>query len=115
LIGGATGCHSHVVRPEPVTTTSIIGMSKQGVPPDAIIEKIEYSGTVYHMDSKDVVDLGKAGVDSRVIDHMMHTAEREARRRARYYHRRAVWTYDPWYPHWHRPPYIGFGFGYHGW
>jgi hypothetical protein len=99
------GCHYHYVRRDPVTTTQIIQMSRQGVPATEIIQKIEVSGTVYIMDSKDVVDLKEQGVDHKVIDHMMKTRERALEREA-YYHR----YYYPYY--YGAYPYAGFGYHY---
>lgn len=70
------------VPPEPLRTAEILEMSRNGVPATDIIAEIEQSRTVYYMNSDDVVRLREAGVDARVIDHMMTTAER-AERRAR--------------------------------
>ncbi len=111
--GILAGCHHHVYRaPPPVRTEQVIEMSRAGEPPERIIETIEKSRTIYYMDSQDVVDLKEQGVDKRVIDHMMRTAEREAERRAQ--RARAVRYYRP-YP----DPYLywgpGFGFYYGPW
>jgi hypothetical protein len=116
VVLSSTGCHRHVVMVDPVTSSEVIGMTRRGAQPQEIIEKIDASGTVYHMTSKDVLDLNREGVDAQVIDHMMRTAERDAERRAEHY-RRSWGCYDPWYPHWHYyyHPHIEFGFGYHCW
>ena len=118
---GLVSCHPHLQRPDPVRTADILELTEQGVGPDEIIRRIDASFTVYHMSARDVVDLDRAGVDARVIEHMMQTAERHAERRARRYYRRPALYHDPWYPHWHRYDYpmfypgIGIGFGFGRW
>ncbi len=109
------GCHQHVVRVDPVTTARILELSEAGTPAAEIIRQIDFSNTVYHMTSEDVVDLRREGVAPEVIDHMMQTERRHAQRRARYY-RGPAYYYDPWYPYSHRPFYPGFGLGIgYGW
>ena len=93
------GCHREYIVREPVTAEQIIELTRQGHSPEEIIRKIDRSRTIYVMDSQDIVNLSKKGVDQKVIDHMMETHRRDLRRR-RYYDDRVYF-----YPH----PYIGFG------
>jgi hypothetical protein len=95
------GCHRHHIRePDPLTTQEIIGMAKAGKAVEEILHEIDSSGTVYLMDSKDVIDLNAQGVDRRVIDHMMRTRERAAARRCYYHPYDHDWCY---YGHFHGP------------
>jgi hypothetical protein len=91
----AAGCRYYEVRePDPLTTQEILEMSRSGATPEEIIHKIDASGTVYIMDSKDVIDLDESGVDPKVIDHMLDTHRRDVERRYyRHYH------CHPWYPY----------------
>ena len=102
LIGG---CTYQIRQPEPFTTEQIIQLTREGKPPEFIIEKIRTSGTVYRMTAQDVVELDKQGVDRKVIDEMLDTERRAIERRA--YH-------DYWYPPYpYYYPYPG-PFYYHG-
>ncbi|MBN1441405.1 MAG: hypothetical protein JXA90_01800 [Planctomycetes bacterium] len=93
-----TSCHRHYIVREPLTAQQIIQWSSEGVAPEEIIRKIDASGTVFVLDSRDVVQLTERGVDPRVIDHMMETYHRDLRQRYRY---REYYYYPP-------PP-VGFG------
>ncbi len=82
LLAGASSCHRRQYVLDPLETREIIALSRAGKSSDGIIQEIERSRTVYVMDSQDVLDLHRAGVDRRVIDHMMRTVERAADRGA---------------------------------
>jgi hypothetical protein len=83
----AAGCHYHQIRrPDPLTTEEILELSKRGATPEEIIHKIDASGTVYIMDSKDVIDLHERGVDQKVIDHMLDTHRKDVERRYHHHH-----------------------------
>ena len=103
--------------PDPLTEVEIIQMAKEGVPPGDIIAAIRNSGTVYLMDTKDVVRLHQAGVPDEVVDYMLKTRVWDMENRARvepppypYYHHHHPYCYDPYChgPHWH----AGFGWSY---
>ena len=113
---GLASCHPHLQRPDPVRTADVLELTAKGVAPDEIIRRIDASLTVYHMSARDVVDLDRAGVDARVIEHMMRTAERHAERQARRHYRRRMFYHDPWNPHWRRHGHPRFypGFFYGG-
>lgn len=82
LLAGVSGCHRRQYVLDPLETREIIALSRAGKSSDGIIQEIERSRTVYVMDSQDVLDLHRAGVDRKVIDHMMMTVERAAGRGA---------------------------------
>ena len=103
LLMPLVACHRHYVVREALTAQQIIEWSQQGVAPEEIIRKIDESGTVYILDSRDVVNLTEKGVDSRVIDRMMETQRRDIRRRYDY-HRHYYYYYPP-------PP---FAYGWYG-
>jgi hypothetical protein len=104
-----SGCQYPDVRePAPLLEVEVIRMSKEGVPADAIIERIRESHTIYLMDAEDVIKLKEQGVDLKVINYMLDTRRRDLERRA--YH---PYYHDPyWCP---PPPPIGFGFGLGYW
>ena len=93
----------------------VIAMHDRDIPEDLIIEKIQSSGAVFHLDTDDMDDLLDAGLSKRVLSAMLRT-EADARDRAPnvyyqpYNHPSAY--YDPWG---YRPaPRVGFGVGF-GW
>ena len=70
----AVGCASVPdERPAPVSVAEILDMSKDGVPPDQIIQEISESGTVYRLQASQLADLEKQGVPPAVIDYMQQT------------------------------------------
>lgn len=109
LLVQSTGCRPYEVLPppEPLTEVEIIRMSKEGLPPEQIIQKIRESRTIYiGMGAADVVKLHENGVDDKVINFMMETEKWDRERRAYY---RSAYYWDPYgypyYPH----PHVGFG------
>jgi hypothetical protein len=100
-----TSCSVYQIPPrEPLTTEQIVQLTREGQPPEVIIDKIRASGTVYIMSADDVVKLNEQGVDKKVIDEMLQTEKRDLQRRA-YYH------YPYWYPHGH----VHYGVVYDPW
>ena len=96
---------STVHKPNGDFTEEIIQLSKTGSAPEEIIREIRDSQTIYRMDSDDVIELHKAGVNKDVIDYMMETEKKAAERRYRYH-------YDPYYygsphHHYHHHPHYG--------
>jgi len=61
-------------RGEPLSTTDVKKMTKAGLSDDVIISQIDATKSVYHLSSADIIDLKKAGVSQRVINHMIQTA-----------------------------------------
>ena len=62
-----------------LTLEDIVGMSKQGMAPEAIIEKIRDTGSSYDLSPSQGVDLARQGVDPKVLDHI-HAARDQALR-----------------------------------
>ncbi len=62
-------------RGEPLSTTDIKKMTKAGLSDDVIISQIDATQSVYHLSSADIIDLKKAGVSQRVINHMIQTGK----------------------------------------
>ena len=57
----------------PLTVPQIVEMSREGVPPDAIITRIKESNTVYRLHAYQINQLSKEGVNDKVLDYMQHT------------------------------------------
>jgi len=131
------------IVPKPVPNLSLeelVNLSRQNVPADEIIKKIQASNSQYDLSPSQVIDLGKQGVDPKVLDYI-HTAREQAvkdgfadeinkrekekkleqERLKREYMWRSGPYYDPWWgysrgPYWRGPyPYgPSWRFGY-GW
>jgi hypothetical protein len=109
------GCYREYVVRDPLTAQEVIELTRQGKTPEEIRRRIDESGTVYLLDTDDILSLSKEGVDPQVIEHMRETRERDLERRAAY---RDYYYYYPHYPppghlYFHAWPY-GFGYGL-GW
>ena len=55
----------------------VIQMHQDGISDDLILEKIQHSGKVFHLDAGDMRDLKKAGVPDSVITAMLRTEDRD--------------------------------------
>ena len=55
----------------------VVAMTKDGVADSLILQKIDYSGTRFHLDARDVHDLKAAGVSDAVISAMLQTEGRD--------------------------------------
>lgn len=85
------GCASVQSRP-PVTIERVLEMTRQGTPPNDIIEEMRAAGTVYRLSGSQLAKLREQGVADEVLDYMQDTYLEEAERRAR------LSSYDPfWY------------------
>ena len=60
-------------QPQPVTVPEIIQLSREGVPPQDIIQQIRESGTVYRLNASQLADLRDEGVSDLVINYMQQT------------------------------------------
>ncbi len=102
----------------------VVAMHNDGVDDSLIIQKIVYSGTSFHLDSKEIGALKSAGVSDAVISKMLKT---EAREYASPYVARYGGPYYPYYGPYYAPYYyyhgpyyyyprvsVGLRFGYHG-
>lgn len=60
-------------RGEPLSTSDVKKMTKAGLSDDVIISQIDATKSVFRLSSADIIDLKKAGVSQRVINHMIQT------------------------------------------
>ena len=67
------GCHREYIVSNRVTVDEVVELTKAGKTPDEIIREIERSGTIYYLDTRDILSLHQEGVDSEVIEHMRRT------------------------------------------
>ena len=72
-IAGCSTLNTTAHRPNPVTVAMVREMSKAGVPPDTIIQKMRDSGTVYRLTAAQLARLHDDGVPDKVINYMQHT------------------------------------------
>lgn len=103
-------------------TKDVIQMYRDGIPDSLIMQKIEYSGTIFHLSASDMRDLKRAGVPDEIVSAMLATEERADGDGSYYgpsgpyygpYHRPYYPSYPYYYPYYPRVV-IGFGFyGYH--
>ena len=71
-------------QPEPVTVGQVIEMSKEGVPPEAIVKKMRDSETVYRFTAAQLAELHDLGIADPVLDYMQRTyIEAERREQSR--------------------------------
>ncbi len=75
------GCASNLSKP-PVTVEQIVEMGRQGVPADAIIERMKESGAVYQLPASRLAALGQMGVPGPVLDYMQQSRFRVASQQA---------------------------------
>lgn len=115
-------------HPRKLSVDDIVRLSREGVPPQQIIDRYYHSGTRLKLKDAQLTELRQRGVDQRVVDYIVQAeiqaettdritaqADREASERARRELERSYRYYDPWWE-----PYYGWGprvypyFGY-GW
>ena len=61
--------------PPPPSVADIKALARSGVADDIIINQINSSRAVYHLDANAIIDLTQAGVSQRVITYMINTGE----------------------------------------
>lgn len=67
-------------KPDPnLTYDELVRLSRDGTSPDSIIDKIKQSNSSYALTPSEAMELGKQGVDARVLDYM-HAAREQALR-----------------------------------
>ncbi len=110
--------------PPPMTINDVIALSQDSVNADVIISQIKATDSYFRLTTDDIVSLRKAGVNDKVINAMIQTANQPHNQRARtvaypsYY---PYWWYT-WYPYYWYPWYSWYPyyygasirFGYHG-
>jgi len=66
--------YARVEQGQPLATADVKALAQAGVSDDIIIAQIHNSRTIYHLSAADIVDLHDSGVNDRVIDVMINTA-----------------------------------------
>jgi hypothetical protein len=98
----------------------VVAMRRDGVDDSLIVQKIVYSGTIFHLSARDIGTLRSAGVSDEVISRMLKT---EARQYGSYAHPYWGPYYYPHYrsyymPYFYGPYYprvsVGLRYGYSG-
>ena len=91
----------------------IAQMQRDGISDELVLEKIQHSGKVFHLDADDLHELKSAGVSDKVLTAMLRTEDQED---LGYDHPQYAYPY-PVHPCVYRNPYYGprvslnFGFG----
>jgi hypothetical protein len=70
-------------QPEPVTVGQVIQMTKEGVPAQAIVQRMRDSGNVYRLTAAQLAELHDLGVADPVLDYMQQTYIEAERRQQR--------------------------------
>ena len=66
-----------VPPPNPkVPLSEVMVWSQEGASSDAIIKKLQDTGTFYNLNAQQIIDLSKQGVHQRVIDHLVEAQEK---------------------------------------
>ncbi|WP_439537166.1 hypothetical protein [Methyloversatilis sp.] len=105
------GCATSPPRPPAPTTDEIVQMSKDGLTPAEIIQRIDESGGLYALKASELANLREQGVSDEVIDHMQLTLIEATRAREAMRERERMWMFGypgyPGYPwgYWRRPFY----------
>lgn len=97
----ACGCYRPYIVREALKAEEIVELSSSGKTPEEIIQRIDETGTIYLLDTEDIIELHEEGVDTRVIEYMRRTREIDLERRARYHYQHGYY---------HHYPFIGIGF-----
>lgn len=103
LLAGLTlalgGCVTAPPRPPAPTTDEIVQMSKDGIPPAEIIQRLEESRALYPLKASQLAKLREEGVSDEVIDYMQQTLIETERMREAMRERDRMWMYGyPYYP-----------------
>jgi len=77
----AVGCAGPPTRHQ-ISVDEIVAMAGEGLPTDAIIEKIKVSHSVYPLPASRLIELKQKGVPAEVLDYMEQTYLTEACRQA---------------------------------
>ena len=82
-----------------ITTAEVVKLCSSGKSTEEVIQTIKQTQSIFHLKSRDVVDLKENGVPYEIIDYMLETereeysAEEQFKWRSYYYH----YYNDPWY------------------
>jgi hypothetical protein len=72
-LGGCASLRSYFHTPPAVTVSEVVALSKEGMPPEQIIQKMQKSRTVYRLDAAQLARLREQGVADPVINYMQQT------------------------------------------
>ena len=100
--GVAEATYDKMVHGDPLSLIDIENLSRARVNDGVTLRYLRNTGTIYTLNSADVINLRRAGVSQSVIDYMLQTARE-------YYDYPPV--YDPWFGPWWGPWY---GPGFYG-
>jgi hypothetical protein len=106
---GCTGMNQAFHPTPPVTYAEVIRLTQEKVMPEVIIKKIADSNTVFRLNSDEVAELRRQGVDSKVVDYMMNTYIEQVRQDQAMEDWNRWWYYDGhyyWWPYWDEYYYI---------
>ena len=103
------GCATYPPRPPAPTVEEIVQLSKDGLTPAEIIQRIDDSGGLYTLKASELARLREQGVSDEVIDHMQQVLIDAIRAREAMRERERMWMFGypgyPGYPwgYWRRP------------
>jgi hypothetical protein len=72
LVVMLAGCAS-VPPPAPVPVSEVIRLSREGDPPEQIIQRMRDAGMVYRLEASQLAHLHQQGVPDVVLNYMQHT------------------------------------------
>ena len=87
-----SGCASFESRP---SANQIVQMSREGVPPQKIIDEMKKNHAVYWLDNDKLAELNRQGVSADVTNYM-RTSREDAKSRA--WERHQYWDTQTWDP-----------------
>jgi hypothetical protein len=98
----ASGCAT-TPRIEPLKIEEVVQLSKDGVPPKDIIQRIDDRRTVFQLNGSQYAKLRAEGVDDEVLDHIQRTyvkaVEYESRIRGQQMYGPGWGPWGPWGPY----------------
>lgn len=69
------GTLKRIDRGEPLSTSDIKNMSRNGISDDVIISQIQATQSTYYLNADQIVDLKNSGVSQKVINFMIQTGQ----------------------------------------
>jgi hypothetical protein len=112
--GVSSATYDKMLHGDALSLSDIEGLARARVNNGIILRYIRDQGTIYTLNSNDVIALRRAGVDQSVIDYMLQTARLYATDPYFYPY---PYGYDPFWYGPYGPPfgfYGGFGYYHHG-
>ncbi len=92
-------------------TKDVIQMYRDGISDSLIVQKIEHSGTTFHLDANDLRKLRDAGVSDEIVSAMLATEDQNGHG-PYYYPYYPYYPYDPYYYPYVPRVTVGLGFGF---